>query len=79
MLAERVREWTKPWFEQGRQEGRQEGESGILLRLLELRFGELPASLVMRVQSADSKQLKVWAEAVLTAGTLAEVFNNDQG
>lgn len=82
MLAERVTEWTQEWqrqgmekgLRQGRQEGRQEGEAALLLRLLELRFGSLDASVRSRVMQADADTLLRWGEGVLTAATIEEIF-----
>jgi flagellar biosynthesis/type III secretory pathway protein FliH len=90
MLSERVREWTKKWVDQGRaqglqeglqegmrqgmQQGMQQGESGLLLRLLEQRFGVLPGPVAERVEAAGRDEIQRWAGRVLTAGTLSEIF-----
>jgi hypothetical protein len=70
MLAERVQEWTKQW----KQEGRQEGEAGVLMRLLERKFGPLDAAVRSRIAQADSETLLEWSERVLTAERLEDVF-----
>jgi len=63
---------------EGRQEGRQEGiaqgERELLLRLLRLRFGELPAAVRERVAAAQTPELDRWAEQLLAAASLDEVF-----
>ena len=82
MLAERVKVWNRELIEKGRQEGRQEGlkegrsegEAGLLLRQLELKFGPLGEATVARVRTARSAERRAWAERLLTAATLAEVF-----
>ena len=82
MLAERVKEWTQNWKQQGIEEGRQigwqeglqEGEAGLLLRLLERRFGPVDEVIRTRVRSADSQTLLIWGEQILTAQTIEEVF-----
>lgn len=90
MLAERVIEWTEQWKQdglregrsegrkQGREEGRKqglrEGEARLLARLLEKRFGSLDAETHGLVEAADAATLLAWAERVLTARSLAEVF-----
>ena len=61
-------------IEQGRREGEHKGQRKLLLRLLRVRFGELPESAVAQVQTADAGQLDAWAERVLSAPTLAEVL-----
>lgn len=59
---------------QGRQEGRQEGEATVLLRLLTRRFGPLGAPMTQRVRQASSAELEQWADNILDARTLDEVF-----
>ncbi len=61
-------------IEKGRVEGRVEGQAGIVLRLLELRFGALPDAARARVRSASAPELEAWAEAVLVASSLDEVL-----
>lgn len=53
---------------------RAEGMASILLKQLGLRFGELPGPIRARVEAATPAQLDTWAERVLTAATLGEVF-----
>ena len=59
----------------GRVEGRLEGESKLLKRLLERRFGSLPAWAIESLSNATELALEAWGEAVLTAPTLEAVFN----
>jgi len=66
MLAERIKEWTKSW--------EQQGEAGLLLRLLERRFGPVDEVIRIRVRSADLQTLLTWGERILTAQTIEEVF-----
>jgi len=61
----------------GRVEGRVEGESKLLKRLLEHRFGLLPAWVTEKLSSATEQDFEAWGEAVLTAPTLEAVFNTD--
>ena len=91
MLAERVVEWTKTWKEQGIEEGRKEGhkegrkeglkeglkggEIVILERLLTRRFGPLPEAIQMRLRSATTEQLEYWADQVLDAASIEDVFH----
>ena len=58
----------------GRAEGRLAGEAEILIRLVETKFGPLPQRAHTRIAAADAEQLLVWAERVLTAEALEEVF-----
>ena len=74
ILSERVLEWTEQWKQQGLEEGRQEGERRVLQRQLTRRFGDLPEWATARLAQAGLEELEVWAERVLDAGTLEEVF-----
>ena len=61
----------------GRVEGRVEGESKLLKRLLERRFGALPAWATEKLSTATEPALDAWGEAILTAPTFEAVFNSD--
>lgn len=61
-------------LKQAREEGHQEGEANILLGLLEAKFGDLDEPTRERIQSADGATLQGWSLLVLTATSLAEVF-----
>ena len=65
-------------IERGRQQGREEGAQRkareLLVKLLERRFGPLPEAALARVDAADTAELDLWVERVLTAATLAEVL-----
>ncbi len=65
---------AEAWLEQGRAEGIEKGQAGLLLRLLERRFGALPESVRERVHDASVSELEAWAEAVLDAAELEEVL-----
>ena len=58
----------------GRAEGRAEGERTLLQRQLRRRFGGRPPEAAARVDRASSPDLQSWAENLLDAGTLDEVF-----
>jgi hypothetical protein len=57
-----------------RQEGRHLGRVETVLHLLELRFRPLPNAVKTRVQAASRAELERWAERVLEAKTLDDVF-----
>jgi hypothetical protein len=59
---------------EGREAGRREGEAEMLLRLLRLRFGSVPADVTTRVTTADPEMLLRWSERVLSAPTLEAGF-----
>jgi hypothetical protein len=84
MLLERVDQWIEDaktagrqeGRKEGRQEGRQEGEARVLLRLLEHRFGVLPAWVIERIHSADTTLIEGWCMRVLDAESLDGVFGD---
>lgn len=61
-------------FEEGRQEGQIEGERALVHRLLERRFGELPAWAEQHIAVADVATLEQWGLRLLDATSLEEVF-----
>ncbi len=71
MLQERVIEWRDAWVAQGRIAG----EAAVLIRQATKKFGPLPTWARDRIGAADGEQLLVWAERVLSADTLEDVFD----
>lgn len=61
-------------MKKGIEKGRLEGESIILHRQLTRRFGPLSPEILERLASADAGQLETWADRVLDARSLEEVF-----
>ena len=61
---------------QGRHEGRVEGERAVLERLLRRRFGRLSPGAAERLNRASADDLESWADNVLDADTLDEVFRS---
>ncbi len=84
MLLDSIDRWTRETREEGHQEGHQEGlqeglqkgEARILLRLLRMKFGPLPAEVEERVCSTDADRLLEWSERVLTAERLEDVLGD---
>lgn len=60
--------------EAGIQEGMQQGERDLLERLLQRRFGTLTPSVLQKLQRASTTELETWADRVLDAGSLEDVF-----
>jgi predicted transposase/invertase (TIGR01784 family) len=59
---------------QGVAEGMARGEARLLTRQLTRRFGTLPADVTARMEDADTYTLEAWADRLLDARTLDEVF-----
>jgi hypothetical protein len=82
MLEECVDSWVTQWrnegeekgLQKGLQKGRQEGETSVLKKQLRKRFGDLPSWAEDKLVKASSDKLESWAEAVLDAKTLEDVF-----
>ena len=63
--------------EEGRRQGRAEGERAVLERQLRRRFGVLPPAVGARLGTATTVDLETWADNVLDATTLDEVFETN--
>jgi len=64
-------------FQQGLQKVKQKGAARIIQRQLTKRFGSLNAETLTRLQTAPCEQLESWAENLLDAATLDEVFKDN--
>lgn len=58
----------------GREQGLEEGQATMLLRLLELKFGSVPAELTARVRAASQNDVTRWGDRLFQAATLSDVF-----
>ena len=56
------------------EQGKIEGEAAILEKLLIKRFGPFGDETSARLKSATAEQLERWAERILDASSLDEVF-----
>ena len=59
---------------EGEARGIAKGEAKSLTRLLERRFGPLPAAIKSRIDGADLNQLDAWIDRVLDAKSLDAMF-----
>ena len=62
------------WRQEGLQQGLQQGEATVLRRLLARRFGSLPPWAEERLAQASLQELERWADRVLEAQQLDEIF-----
>jgi hypothetical protein len=85
MLIERVEEWSreiearaeKKWLKKGEKKGLERGRQEsreLLLRQLEIKFGPLEAPTRARILAARPQSLLRWAERILIAERIADVF-----
>lgn len=61
-------------WDEGRAEGIAVGKAELLERLLEKKFGLLSNSIRTRLFAASNEQLNLWAEELLLAKTIEDVF-----
>jgi len=61
-------------IQQGIQQGMLSGERQMLTRQLTRRFGPLPAAVLQQLEQANTDQLERWADKILDAPTLEDVF-----
>ena len=66
-------------IERGVRQGRAEGVRAVLERLLRRRFGTLPPRVGARLGGAAEAELEAWADNVLDAATLDDVFEPRRG
>ena len=62
------------WMERGAARGKARGERKAVRRLLVHRFGPLSTEVDARLEAADVDTLERWAERLLHAPTLGDVF-----
>ena len=87
MPAERLPLFSEKWISEGEAIGRKEGEArgeakgraAILHRQLLKRFGKniIDLRLQERLMNSSPEQLDVWAERILDAKTIDEVFSDN--
>ena len=63
-------------MQQGMQKGMQKGEAALLERQLTRRFGPPSADTLARLKAASLDQLEQWAENILDATMLEDVFKD---
>ncbi len=74
LRAEGMEKGIEQGMAQGMAQGVAQGERAVLSRLLQRRFGQLDAQTVNRLEAANQQQLELWAERILDADSLADVF-----
>ena len=59
-----------------KREGELTGERRVLQRLLNKRFGEVPAWVNEKLKTADSSQLEAWTDDILSVNSCDELFKH---
>ncbi len=65
---------AEKWLRQGREEGVQDGQRELLVEQLKAKFGKIDEQVMRRLDAADEPARKRYAQRILTATTLDEVF-----
>ena len=73
-MQQGIQQGMQAGVQQGVRQGRVEGERAVLERQLRRRFGVVPSELTERLRQASTNDLETWAENVLDASTLDDVF-----
>jgi len=60
----------------GMEIGEINGKSALVSHLLELRFGQLTKDIRQRIKESDAKTLMIYAQRVLDAQSLDEIFGD---
>ncbi len=68
------KEGRKEGKKEGRKEGRKEAEVLMLNKLLTRRFGTIPVWAGDRLKQAEEKDLEIWIDRILDAGSVEEMF-----
>ena len=61
-------------LEEGEARGEAKGMAAVLLKLLDERFGTVPPDTIKRIGTASVEELGLWAERVLGAESMNQVF-----
>lgn len=59
----------------GHEKGRREAHREILLRALQVRFGEVAAAARARIEAAEESELRAWVDRLFTAGSVEALLD----
>ena len=85
MLVENVAKWaeeirresTEKAKKEGQKKGQKKGQVNLLTKLLKLKFGRFPSKYHTMIQTANLRIIEGWAEKILTANTIDDVFGEE--
>ncbi|WP_404297298.1 DUF4351 domain-containing protein [Halomonas sp.] len=76
-MLQGIQQGIQQGVEQGMEQGIQQGEQTLLRKQLVRRFGPLDAKTEQRLQKATTDEMERWAENLLDARSLDEVFGDN--
>jgi predicted transposase YdaD len=77
-IAEEMRQLgLEQGIQKGLQQGLHQGQRALLVELLRTKFGSVDEQVIQRLDAADESDLKRYAQRILSAATLSEVFANE--
>jgi hypothetical protein len=81
MLVENVAKWAedirRESTKKAKKEGKKEGQVNLLTKQLKLKFGHFPSKYHTMIQTANVRIIEGWAEKILTANTIDDVFGEE--
>ena len=77
-MQQGIEQGIEQGIQRGMKQGRVEGERALLQRLLQRRFGLLSPEVAERLGQASVADLESWAENVVDAPTLDDVFDSSR-
>ena len=76
-MARGLEQGVRQGIEQGVRQGIEQGQADLLKRQLQRAFGEIPSDVERRLATASRNEIERWAERVIGARSLDEVFALD--
>ena len=74
-LAETMDRWAADFRAEGHQQGLEQGVRTVLRHQLIQKFGKLSPTITERIETADRYQLERWAQRVIDAEELGQIFD----
>ena len=77
MLVENVAKWAEDIRRESTKKAKKEGQVNLLTKQLKMKFGRFPSKYHTMIQTANVRIIEGWAEKILTANTIYDVFGEE--
>ena len=77
MLATLAESWKQQWLAEGKAEGEAKGKAEALIRLVEKRFGPLPAGQRERILAAGEVTVEAWLDRLMEVPSLEALLGTN--